>query len=144
MLLRRQQKPNGTFISMVKMDFMCGRCLATFPKLWFDLCTGTCEWIFMSGAELCCTLDSASSHSFQQGPLKNTKLNLLSVHIYLEREYFERTEIPFPRLLSITPSTVTPRDQLRQKSICAAQCCVWVCALLHRVKWVNHLGGMRE
>lgn len=38
----------------------------------------------MSGAELCCTLDSASSHSFQQGPLKNTKFNLLRVHTDLE------------------------------------------------------------
>lgn len=84
-------------VTETKWDlYLCGKkwiscvgdVLATFPKLWFDLCAGTCEWIFMSGAELCCTLDSASSHSFQQGPLKNTKLNLLSVHTDLELEYF--------------------------------------------------------
>lgn len=57
-----------------------GDVLATLPKLQFDLCTGTCEWIFMSGAELQWVLDSASSHSFQRGPLKNTKLSLLKAH----------------------------------------------------------------
>lgn len=73
--------PTVSLSPMTKMAFICGRCFGSISQsLIWPLRTGTCEWIFMSGAEQRCALVAASSHSLLQGPLKNTKLQPLRVH----------------------------------------------------------------